>query len=301
MNKHIFLDNLTAWVGARVAGKKKFFSKSINSEPFEKLVEAVKLTVPEITGEGTFELEASTAYGPTGTAFRVEKWVGNDHPTLIFHHGNNERPFDYGKGAKNTFLNVFVREREKFDMNLIVVRAPFHDITLKEYQEKITELNNFMNMIAVSVRLNEELIRLLPSGQPVYTSGISLGGWITNLHRSLYNTSSAYIPLLAGSYLGELFLQSAYRKLAGSRALGNPEKIRELLNFDAAFSAVQTENVFPLLARHDRFIEYEVQLKSYNGTEVSTLEAGHVTAAVNAPALRTHILKVLEETGNIVT
>lgn len=27
MNKHIFLDNLTAWVGARVAAKKKYWEK----------------------------------------------------------------------------------------------------------------------------------------------------------------------------------------------------------------------------------------------------------------------------------
>ncbi|MEX2369849.1 MAG: hypothetical protein WD578_02495, partial [Bacteroidales bacterium] len=259
MNKHIFLDNLTARVGALAAGKKKFFSTSIKSEPFEKLVDSIEVKVPAIRGEETFELEAVTAGGPIGIAFRVEKWMGTDYPTLIYHHGNNERPFDYGKYAKNTFMQIFVKEKEAFDLNLVVVRAPFHDISLKEYQEKITDLENFMTMIAASVRLNEELIRTLPSNQKVYTCGISLGGWVTNLHRSIYNSSFAYIPMLAGSYLGELFLQSAYRRLAGSLALENEERIRELLNFDAAFSAVETKNVYPLLARYDRFIEYHVQ------------------------------------------
>jgi hypothetical protein len=101
--------------------------------------------------------------------------------------------------------------------------------------------------------------------------------------------------MLAGSYLGELFLQSAYRRLAGSLALENEARIRELLNFDADFSGVKTRNVYPLLALHDRFIEYHVQRESYNGYEVKTLEAGHVTAAISANELRAHILDVLEK------
>ena len=144
--------------------------------------------------------------------------------------------------TKNTFRHIFVSEKEAFNLNLVVVRAPFHDISLKQYQEKITDLENFMTMIAASVKLNEELIRALPADQKVYTCGI-----------------------------------------------------RELLNFDAAFSAVKTKNVFPLLARYDQFIEHHVQRESYNGIEVQTIDAGHVTAAIDASALRTHIRGVLEK------
>lgn len=295
MNKHIFVDNLTAHVGALVAGKNKFFSQSIDSKPFDQLVNEIEVDIPEITGEGTFELEAATAGGPVGIAFRVEKWMGADYPTLIYHHGNNERPFDYSKNAKNTFRNIFVSAKETFNLNLVVVRAPFHDISLKAYQVKITELENFMTMIAASVKLNEELIRVLSADQEVFTCGISLGGWVTNLHRSLYNTASAYIPMLAGSFLGELFLQSAYRRLVGSLALENEARIRDLLNFDDSFSLVKTRNIYPLLARYDRFIEYHVQRKSYNGHDVKTIEAGHVTAAISTNELRTHVLGVLEK------
>lgn len=297
MNKHIFADNLTARAGALIAGKSKFFFRSIDSASFEELARSVEVSVPAITGEGTFELVADTPDGPLGTAFRVEKWAGSGVPTLIYHHGNNERPFDYRKGAKNTFLNIFVKERDAFPLNLLVVRAPCHDLPLKEYQKRMTELKNFMYMITVAVRLNEEIIRSLPKGQPVATAGISLGGWVTNLHRTLYNTSAIYIPLMAGSFLGELFLRSSYRRLTGPLALSHPEKIRELLNFDTAFAGVPSANVFPLLARYDRFIEYEVQKKSYNGYAVRTLEAGHVTGALNARELRSHILQVLEKTG----
>jgi len=297
MNKHIFADNLTARAGGLIAGKNKFFSSSIDSGSFAELARSIEVSVPAISGEGTFELVAGTPDGPLGAAFRVEKWAGSGYPTLIYHHGNNERPFDYRKGAKNTFLNIFVKERDAFPMNLLVVRAPYHDLPLKEYQEKITDLKNFMYMIAVAVRLNEEIIRTLPAGRPVATAGISLGGWVTNLHRTLYNTSAIYIPLMAGSFLGELFLRSSYRRLTGPLALDHPERIRQLLNFNPAFSEVPSVNVFPLLARYDRFIEYEVQKKSYNGYALRTLEAGHVTGALNARELRSHIFQVLEKTG----
>jgi hypothetical protein len=362
MNKHIFFDKITASIGAKVAGKKKFFSQSVDSLSFEELVQRTEIVVqmtndkeasnatgsksektahapeikndrtsgatdfkggrtgdageirnesssratdindretadvPEINGEGTFEVSAVTPAGILDPAFRVEKWVGTGYPTIIYHHGNNERPFDYRKGAKNTFLNIFVKARNTFDANLIVVRAPYHNSSLKEYQEKMTDLQNFMAMIAAAVKLNETLIGALRqhSDQPVITTGISLGGWVTNLHRALFNSADRYVPLMAGAFLGELFLESRYRKMTGENAVGADGVIRELLNFDRAFGVVETRNVFPLLAKYDQFIEYPVQVKSYEGIEVRTIENGHITGALNTRNLRNHVLAVLQ-------
>lgn len=297
MNKHIFLDNLTASIGALVSGKKKFFSKSIESESFETLIKSVEINLPEITGEGIFTPEAKTPAGIPDPAFRVEKWLGSDYPTIIYHHGNNERPFDYSRKAKNTFYHIFVKEREAFAANLIVVRAPFHNCSLGEYQEKMTELRNFMLMIAVSVRLNEALIASVSPGNefPVITSGISLGGWVTNLHRSFFNSSGIYAPLMAGTFLGELFIQSKYKKMTGQEALKNPGKIRKLLNFNDSFDAIRTANVFPLLAKYDQFIQYEVQKNSYSDHPVKIIDAGHVTGALSVDALRSHLKDVLRK------
>jgi hypothetical protein len=362
MNKHIFFDRLTAAIGAKVAGKKKFFSQCIDSLSFEELVQRTEIlvpitnekgtsnatgnksgetadvmeikndqtsgvkdfnggktgdageirnerssgatdindretaNVPEIRSEGTFEVRAVTPAGILDPAFKVEKWVGTGHPTIIYHHGNNERPFDYRKGAKNTFLNIFVKARDTFDANLIVVRAPFHNSNLKEYQGKMTDLQNFMAMIAAAVKLNETLIVALRqhSDQPIITTGMSLGGWVTNLHRALFNSADRYVPLMAGAFLGELFLESRYRKMTGENALGAAGEIRELLNFDRAFGGVESRNVYPLLAKYDQFIEYPVQVKSYDGVEVRTIENGHVTGALNTRDLRNHVLAVLQ-------
>lgn len=296
MYKHIFIDNLTASIGALIAGKKKFFAKSIQSQVLEELVALTELTIPSIEGEGIFEATAITPAGELDPAFCVARWKGNSYPTIIYHHGNNERPFEFKKTAKNTFYNIFLNSQENVEANLIVVRAPFHNCPLKHYQEKMVELSNFTAMIATSVKLNEEIIKQLRkiSSQPIITSGISLGGWVTNLHRGIYNTSSAYAPIMAGTFLGELFLKSRYRKMASEIALNNPEEIRKVLNFNNVFKKQNTPNVFPLLARFDQFIEYDVQSQSYKGFPLKTIENGHVTGAINTKELGNHLRSVLE-------
>lgn len=294
MNKHILLDNLTATIGAMVAGRKKFFAKSIESETFEDNISGIKLLMPKIDGEGVFDVPAKTMVGMIDPAFCVAKWKGKDYPTVIYHHGNNERPFEFKKTAKNTFFNIFLNSTNGFGANLIVVRAPFHNCKLGVYQEKMTELQNFVAMISASVRLNEALISRLrdESNAPIITSGISLGGWVTNLHRAIFNTSTAYAPLMAGTYLGELFLKSKYRKMASDIALNNPDEIRRILNFNEIFEKKNSQNVYPLLAKHDQFIEYDVQRKSYNGSNIKTIEKGHVTGALSTLDLKNHIIEV---------
>ena len=297
MNKHIFLDNLTASIGALVSGRRKFFAEDTDSMSFEELIRSIELSVPEFNSEGTFKVIAkSRIAGELDPAFRVEKWLGSDHPSIIYHHGNNERPFDYRKIAKNSFRDIFVKARDKFDANLIAIRAPFHNGSLKEYQQKLLQLTNFMAMISASVKLNEAIIQKLReiSDGPVITCGISLGGWAVNLHRSYYNSSTAYVPLLSGAYLGELFLKSKYRKLVSKLVFQQPERIRQLLNFQEDFKDVMATNVYPLLAIHDQYIEYDVQKKSYEGYPVRTIENGHITGSLNTLALRDHILEVLQ-------
>lgn len=298
MNKHILLDNITASIGALISGKKKFFAGNLNSLSFEEHVAAIQLKFPQITGEGIYEVSSETLVGRLDPAFRIAQWKGMDFPTIIYHHGNNERPFDFNKSAKNTFYSIFINTQDRVDANLIVARSPFHNSSLKNYQEKMLDLSNFMAMIATSVRLNEEIINELKRGtiKPIITSGISLGGWISNLHHGIYNTSTVYAPLLAGAFLGELFLTSKYRKMTSDHALKNPVIIRRLLNFDGLFKRHNTQNVFPLLSKFDQFIEYDVQKETYKGYSLKTIDCGHITGALNKNELRGHLLSVLELT-----
>ncbi|WP_372947547.1 hypothetical protein [Mariniphaga sp.] len=297
MNQHIFFDNLTATIGALATGKKKFFSQSLKSQGFSALINNTEIHLSGKFQEGTYELEAETPVGILDPAFKVVKWHGNNFPTIIYHHGNNERPFDFRKSAKNTFFQIFVNSPEEIKANLIVVRAPFHNSSIKAYQEKMTDLQNFATMIATSVKLNEAIISELSSKgcDKILTSGISLGGWVTNLHRSYFNTSTVYIPLMAGTFLGELFIRSKYKKLTSENALKNAEALKNVLNFDEAFKKVNSPNVFPLLGRYDQFIEYQVQKESYTGHPVKVIKNGHITGALNTKALRNHILDVLQK------
>lgn len=299
MNKHIFLDYITASIGAMISGKKKFFADSLKSPTFEEQIAGIELKLPQISGEDIYEVQTETVVGKLDSAFRIAQWKGKDSPTIIYHHGNNERCFDFRQTAKNTFYNIFINTKDRVDANLIVVRAPFHNCSLKHYQNSMVEISNFIAMIATSVRLNEEIINEIKkeNSRMIITSGISLGGWVTNLHRGIFNTSTAYAPLMAGAYLGELFLTSKYRKMASSLALENPDIIRRLLNFDKLFERHNTQNVFPLLSKFDQFIEYDVQKETYKGYPLKTIECGHVTGALNTNELRNHLLSVLKFAG----
>lgn len=295
MNKHILLDIITASVGGFIAGKKRFFANGVHSPSFEEHVTAIELDCPTISGEGIFEIKAKTLVGELDTAIRVAKWMGFDYPTIIYHHGNNERPFDFKKSAKNTFYKILAKPKDSIEANLVVVRAPFHNCRLSDYQEKMTELKNFVAMISASVKLNEAFIQNIKreSDAAVITAGISLGGWVTNLHRGIFNSSTAYIPMMAGTFLGELFLKSKYRKMASDLALYNPVKIKDVLNFDDLFKTQKRQNIFPLLCKYDQFIEYNIQRESYKDYPLKTIEYGHVTGALSTEIHKDHILEVL--------
>ena len=65
-------------------------------------------------------------------------------------------------------------------------------------------------LLSVSVKLIEALVQYLKSegNGKIMVLGISLGGWVTNLHRSFYNSADIYVPIFAGAALGEVFVTS---------------------------------------------------------------------------------------------
>ncbi len=152
MNVHTTLDKLTVSIAALASGKNKLFSRSIESPTFTEHLEGIALKRPDIHNKGKYEVVADTIVGQLDPAFLFVQWKGGEYPTIIYHHGNNERPFDFGRFSKNTFKNIFLSGNESVDANLIVLRAPFHNFSLKQYQEKMTELSNFVAMLCVSVK-----------------------------------------------------------------------------------------------------------------------------------------------------
>jgi hypothetical protein len=226
----------------------------------------------------------------------VSQLKGMDYPTILYHHGNNERPFDFSKYAKNSFKSIFRDAPEPVEANIIALRAPFHNQSLKHYQQKVADLSHFIAMLCTSVEMVEGIIQKLREegyAAPILLSGISLGGWVTNLHRTYHNSADIYTPLLAGAALDDLFTQSIYRKMAGKAGRKNPGTLSNTLNFEADFEKIKDDNVSPLLGRYDQFIRYERQKTCYGNRTIQVIDKGHVTSLLNPNLLRNHVLSLL--------
>lgn len=288
---HAFVDKYTVSVASTLLKNSKWFSQSVESAGFDDYLNSIELSIPEISGEGFYEIAAKTQSGTLDPAFHVAQWLGPEYPTVIYHHGNNETPFNYGIASKNTFKKIFLAEKSMYKANLISLRAPFHNQGLKFYLKKIGHLSNFVALLTASVRLEEALVQYLKDrrSRRVMITGMSLGGWVTNLHRSFYNTADVYVPIFAGAALDELFTTSCYRKLASRKVIENPDAVR-VLNFEEKFQEIDTPNVHPLLARFDQIIVFDRQKVVYGAAPVSILNKGHVTGALAANDIRGHIL-----------
>ncbi len=285
MNVHSFLDDLTISLSALFLSKNKFFCESIDSETFPEHLRNIRLHVPEINGEGLYEVKAVSLAGELNPAFKIARWIGDKFPVIIYHHGSGENPFD------RSFKKILLSKRSEILANLVVVRAPFNK-SAGEYLASIKKLSNFVAMLSVSVKLIEHLVchfRQRESSE-IVVSGISLGGWVTNIHRAYFNSADTYKPLMAGALLADVFTDSSYKILTGALALENKDKLHKILNFEQDFYKIKDNNVFPLLGLYDRFIRYDVQKQCYRDHLITAIEKGHITGALAFHTLREHII-----------
>lgn len=240
------------------------------------------------------EVTVETLAGPMAVGVLLAHDAGPHAPVIVSHHGNNERAFDLGKRAKN-FLNRSLLTPAPVPATVVLLRAPFHDGPLRAYTEAAGQVRTWMAMLAASVATVDALLEGhgASDGRPTIVVGFSLGGWVTNLHRAFHNGADLYVPMLAGAHLGRQMVDSSYRRMVSRRALEQADDLRALLDFDQAFRAVTDRNLAPLLARYDQFARVEDQLEDYGDTPVAMLATGHVGAALQGSALRTHVLAQL--------
>lgn len=285
MNMNAFLDNLAMSIASFSMSKSKYFRESIVSPTFKEHLEAISMELPDITGEGFYEVKANTLVGELSSGFKIAQWKGESYPIIIYHHGVTELPFDL------SFNKIFPYKKKEVPANLIVIRAPFHS-SIKEFTNSIKELANYTAMLSVSTKLVEFLIQHYKKNTSNYivVTGTSLGGFVTNLHHTYFNSADVYKPLLAGPCIGEVFLNGAYSKMTAPLAKGNPETIRRILNFSDDFAKVDNINVYPLLGLHDQIMDFEVQKKFYREESIVIIEKSHTTGATAYKELREHIL-----------
>jgi hypothetical protein len=297
MNVHGGVDRLTARLGGVFARRDRFFARELESPPLAEVIRRTRLEVPPPEGQAASEFTATTPVGELDAGYRTARWLGPAAPTLIYLQGSGERAFDFSARGKNTFRSVLLDAVPPVPANLIVVRAPFHGGSQRDYARAMGRLGNFTAMLAVLVHTAEGLITHLRGIErgPVLLTGISLGGWAANLHATYLGGADLYAPLLAGTALAELFLDSSYRHMTAADALNQPDLLRAVLNFEADFAArAPARRVRPLLARHDQFIRCERQTASYGGLPVALIGRGHVTAAASPALLRRHLEDALE-------
>lgn len=291
MNYHELVDVGTVTLSSLLLRNSKFFARSLESPAIGDVVVGAEVQEdgpPVFSEQDVQTVSVETSVGAYEASYLPWQWRGQDQPTLLYHHGSGERPFDFDRFSSNSFRRLFAVPEVSFPGNLIVLRAPFHDQSSWSYAQSMGTLGDFVGMLAASTALTETLQdRLISSGSPAVTvAGISLGGWVTNLHRTFFGSADRYAPIFAGAGLGEMFVSSVYRRMTGSLARENPQRLRRVLDFEEAFHKVENDDCSPLLARYDRIIEFDRQKASYSGMDVSVIDKGHMTGSLATDLLR---------------
>jgi len=286
MKRHTTIDNLVASMGAMYGNALKFFSNGVDSPPVRDLVSEMHCSQPLLDGSGEYTVTVRTGDGQTEVPFFVERWRGKDAPTLVFHHGSGDIPY---RRRLEKILRAHTDRNGALDAaNIIATCSPYNG-SKREYFTAIRDLRSFGESLAGSVVLVEAIRQSLPAASPFVVAGISLGGWITNLHHTCFDTADEYRPIFAGAALDALFTESAYSTLTADRALARPEALHACLNFEADFRRRSNGNVYPLMARHDQYIMFDSQSTIYRPENISVIEKGHVTGSADNRALLAHL------------
>ncbi len=273
--------------GSLYGERVRFFREGADSAPITDIAGRLDMEFTNPTRNGEYRIPVRYKSMEGIARYSLIHRAGGDRPTLIYHHGSGETNYT---ARIRKILPASVRS----EFNLIALSVPFNR-NMKEYIHGIGSLERFAFLVASSVRLIEDLgqwLRSQGSGKTV-VSGISLGGWICNLHFAIYTSLDEYRPIFAGAALDHVFLETVYRKQVSRRAFENPSALTRVLNFEKSFSAQKNDRVFPLLARYDQFIRYERQKGIYRENQLRLLDKGHITGAMDIKSLRDHLLEGL--------
>ena len=100
--------------------------------------------------------------------------------------------------------------------------------------------------------------------------------------------------MLAGMDAHHLFFEGSNRPLAHRpRERGRLECYRRTLDFTALLASAKRRPCYPLLAKHDRLMDYRRAARAWKGYPVTTIERGHSTGVFSYQALSEHLVKHL--------
>ncbi len=292
MNINSKIDLLSISSDAFFMKKSLYFREGVESSNLKEHLSNTVIDFPKDNDKRFSEIRAKTLVGEVIPAFRIAQWKADNYPTIIYHHGALEEAYDH------SFQRIFPTQMVRIPVNFIVVRSPYYEKS-RDFKSGIRNLDNYTALLATSTELIEHLVTMVKGigSKSVTVAGSDMGGFISNIHHTYFNSADYYKPCLAGTSIDDAFLNTAYSKLMSPMALNNKKKIREVLNFEEDFSIVDNSNVYPLLARHDQFIDMDRQKKFYKNENVTIIDKGHITGAMSLRPLRQHILKFVYDYG----
>ena len=290
MNIHGLIDILGVSIGAVAYQKIRYFSRDMQSKTIEELIGEILIELPKISGEGYYKIEVEYLGQKQNAGYRIEQWKGSEYPTIIYHHGAAEGSYDF------SFNRILKKNKTEIPANLIAIQALFNHSNA-EFFKNIAYFSKYTLMLAASVLIIEGLISELRKlgKEKITVTGISLGGFVTNLHFAHFNSADIYKPLLAGTRMGEVFFDSAYAKITDDKAKKESEKLKAILNIEGLFMKREQNKLFPLNAKFDRIVKYDNQSKAYRAENLKTIPYGHATGALQFGALRRFILEGINE------
>lgn len=290
MGIYEFIDNFGISIGALIVRSNKYFSKGIESKKIFELINEIEIVMPEIREEGYYKVIVNYEGKTYEAGFRIEQWIGDNCPTIIYHHGAAEGSYDF------SFNRIFKKNKDEISANLIAIQALFSHSN-KAFFESIPYLSNYTLMLASSVLIVENLIRDIrkKSEEKIIVSGTSLGGFVSSLHFAYYNTADIYKPILSGTRLGEVFLDSAYTKVTSKIAKQNPSKIRNILNFGDDLRNKEQSKLCPLMAKYDQIVKLNSQSLDFNEKNLKLIPYGHATGATKFKLLRDYVIDGIEQ------
>lgn len=283
MSRYEMLDHVSMRIGSFVTKKHRYFSKGTDSHTVRDYLENLEISIPELSRVGFYPIEVKNENETYQAGFAVKQWIGNDAPTIIYHHGAAEGRFDYS-------FNKIFGSQPLNNANLIAVQGIFCESN-QDFLNAIKQLETYVLLLAGSTKLIERIVQSIKqsSNAPVTVTGTSLGGFVTNLHFAHYHTADIYKPMLAGVRMGDVFFKSDYAWVTDESAKKDPKHLQDVLNFDMIMKTRNQKNLFPLLARYDQIVQYELQVQDFEPSQVRTIPYGHASGATRYKLLFKHI------------
>lgn len=285
-----FRDTMRLWGASFGSNATKYFSRNIDSVKITAAVEKCSVVLPEFTEEGIYQCDAKYNRIDLNPIIHLLQWKGDNLPVIIYHNYLEEKPAD--KGARKIFLDP----ANPLNANIILIEAALTGSQF-ELTDMMVDLDKYIAVCAASVQVIEMLVQKYKKNSPkVVVCGTSFGGWVANLHYAVYTSATVYIPVMAGSGMGNYFFDSPLKKRIGKKARLEADKVRRMLNFEDQFMAAGNHhNVHPLLARDDQFVRFNVQMTSYGDIPVAVMPKGHVTGLKAYKHIRRHIVASLDK------